>query len=120
MEIKSVIDLLIIAGNMAYESMGLKCTGSLLEERTYGTLKKMFIGVPRKNGFKIKDIQVIVIVGSLANPLAAVVMGLIYVNPEGVDGKPDPLRTALDVRETLVRMAMNDEETCALTVEVIQ
>jgi catalase-peroxidase len=53
---------------------------------------------------------------SLENPLAAVVMGLIYVNPQGVDGKPDPLKTAHDVRETFARMAMNDVETCALTV----
>ena len=55
-------DLMILAGNMAYESMGLKCMASLLEEKIYGILKKMFIGVQKKNGFKIKDILIMVIV----------------------------------------------------------
>ena len=81
---------------------------SRLVERIYGIQKKMFIGDQKKNGFKIRDILTMEIENHWPIP-AAVVMGLIYVNPEGVDGKPDPLRTAHDVRETFGRMAMNDE-----------
>ncbi len=109
-------DLMILAGNMAYESMGLKMYGfSFGREDIWHPEKDVYWGSEKEwlqdkryanNGNR----------QSLTNPLAAVVMGLIYVNPEGVDGKSDPLRTAHDVRETFGRMAMNDEETCALTV----
>ncbi len=109
-------DLMILAGNMAYESMGLKMYGfSFGREDIWHPEKDVYWGSEKewlqdKRYSKNDDRK------SLANPLAAVVMGLIYVNPEGVDGKPDPLRTAHDVRETFGRMAMNDVETCALTV----
>lgn len=107
-------DLMILAGNMAYESMGLKTFGFGFgrediwhpEKDTYWGSEKEWLAKDRY-GDKTS--------GSLQNPLAAVQMGLIYVNPEGVDGKPDPLRTAQDIRETFARMAMNDEETVALT-----
>ena len=107
-------DLLIFAGNMAYESMGLKTFGFGFgrediwhpEKDTYWGGETEWLDKKRYNG---KDGD------KLEDPLAAVQMGLIYVNPEGVDGKPDPLRTAKDVRETFARMAMNDEETVALT-----
>jgi catalase-peroxidase len=107
-------DLIILAGNMAYESMGLKTFGFAFgrediwhpEKDTYWGSEKEWLGSSRYDG---EDRQ------SLENPLAAVQMGLIYVNPEGVNGKPDPLKTAHDVRETFARMAMDDEETVALT-----
>jgi catalase-peroxidase len=109
-------DLMILAGNMAYESMGLKMYGfSFGREDIWHPEKDVYWGSEKEwlqdKRYSNKDDR-----KSLENPLGAVVMGLIYVNPEGVDGKPDPLRTAQDVRETFGRMAMNDEETCALTV----
>ncbi len=107
-------DLLILAGTIAYESMGLKTFGFSLgrediwhpEKDTYWGSEKEWLAESRYDG---EDRE------TLENPLAAVQMGLIYVNPEGVGGKPDPLRTAHDVRVTFARMAMNDEETVALT-----
>ena len=110
-------DLLAYAGTLAYESMGLKTYGFAFgrediwhpEKDIYWGAEKEWLapsGGPNSRYSGIRD---------LANPLGAVMMGLIYVNPEGVDGKPDPLRTAHDVRETFARMAMNDEETVALT-----
>jgi catalase-peroxidase len=108
-------DLIILAGNMAYESMGLKTFGFGFgrediwhpEKDTYWGSEKEWLAKDRYE--KAGDET------SLENPLAAVQMGLIYVNPEGVDGKPDPAKTAEAVRETFQRMAMNDEETAALT-----
>jgi len=107
-------DLIVLAGNMAYESMGLKTFGFAFgREDIWGPEKDIYWGSESKwlgkNRYDDKDPK------SLENPLAAVQMGLIYVNPEGVDGKPDPLKTAEDVRVTFARMAMNDEETVALT-----
>lgn len=110
-------DLFILAGNMAYESMGLKTFGFAggrediwhPEEDIYWGSEKEWLA-ETKNRYSSDSQR-----ESLENPLAAVQMGLIYVNPEGVDGNPDPMRTAQDVRETFARMAMNDEETVALT-----
>ncbi|MEQ8859139.1 MAG: catalase/peroxidase HPI [Pseudomonadales bacterium] len=107
-------DLIVLAGNVAYESMGLKTYGFAFgrediwhpEKETYWGSEKEWLGASRYAGDERE---------SLDNPLAAVQMGLIYVNPEGVGGKPDPLRTAQDIRVTFERMAMNDEETVALT-----
>ncbi len=107
-------DLIILAGNVAYESMGLKTFGYAFgrediwhpEYDTYWGSEKEWLGSTRYEGDNRETLE---------NPLAAVQMGLIYVNPEGVNGKPDPLRTAQDVRLTFARMAMNDEETVALT-----
>ncbi len=107
-------DLMILAGNAAYESMGLKTFGFGFgrediwhpEKDVYWGAEKNWLGKDRYEGEGSE---------ALENPLAAVQMGLIYVNPEGVDGKPDPLRTAQDIRVTFGRMAMNDEETVALT-----
>ncbi len=107
-------DLIILAGTIAYESMGLKVFGFGFgrediwqpEKDTYWGSEKEWLTSNRYEG---EDRE------SLENPLAAVVMGLIYVNPEGVNGVPDPLKTAQDVRVTFARMAMNDEETVALT-----
>ena len=107
-------DLMVLAGNVAYESMGLKTFGFSLgradiwhpEKDIYWGSEKEWLDSTRYDG---DDRE------SLENPLAAVQMGLIYVNPEGVGGKPDPLKTAHDVRVTFARMAMNDEETVALT-----
>lgn len=108
-------DLFILAGNMAYESMGFKTFGFgggrediwHPEKDIYWGNEKTWLGKSRYADSNDSD--------SLENPLAAVQMGLIYVNPEGVDGKPDPLKTAKDMRTTFKRMAMNDEETVALT-----
>ncbi len=110
-------DLMILAGNMAYESMGLKTFGFAGgREDIWHPEKDIYWGSEREwlapSGGEHSRYS-----GEreLDNPLAAVMMGLIYVNPEGVDGKPDPLKTARDMRETFARMAMNDEETVALT-----
>jgi catalase-peroxidase len=108
-------DLFILAGNMAYESMGFKTFGFAggrediwhPEKDIYWGGEKEWLAKSRYSNHSDSE--------SLENPLAAVQMGLIYVNPEGVDGKPDPLKTAKDVRLTFKRMAMNDEETVALT-----
>ena len=114
-------DLMILAGNMAYESMGLKTYGFAFgrediwhpEKDIYWGAEKAWLAPTGSEGSRYagsRDGE-----RTLENPLAAVMMGLIYVNPEGVDGQPDPLRTALDMRETFARMAMDDEETVALT-----
>ena len=110
-------DLIVLAGNVAYESMGLKTFGFGFgrediwhpEKDTYWGSEKEWLAPTNNPNSRYSGER------DLENPLAAVMMGLIYVNPEGVDGKPDPLRTAQDVRVTFARMAMNDEETVALT-----
>ncbi|MFE8033667.1 catalase/peroxidase HPI [Thiohalocapsa marina] len=110
-------DLIILAGNIAYESMGLKTFGFAFgrediwhpEKDIYWGSEKEWLAPSGSEGSRYSGER------DLENPLAAVMMGLIYVNPEGVDGNPDPLKTAKDVRETFARMAMNDEETVALT-----
>ncbi len=110
-------DLIILAGTMAYESMGLKTFGFGFgrediwhpEKDTYWGSEKEWLAPSGSANSRYSGER------DLENPLAAVMMGLIYVNPEGVDGKPDPLKTAHDVRVTFARMAMNDEETVALT-----
>ncbi|MFB9887902.1 catalase/peroxidase HPI [Balneatrix alpica] len=110
-------DLMILAGNMAYESMGLKTFGFAFgrediwhpEKDTYWGSEKEWLAPTGSEGSRYSGQR------ELENPLAAVMMGLIYVNPEGVDGNPDPLKTAADMRVTFARMAMNDEETVALT-----
>jgi len=110
-------DLLALAGTAAYESMGLKVFGFGFgrpdiwhpEKDIYWGSEKEWLAPTDNPDSRWSGER------DLANPLAAVMMGLIYVNPEGVDGKPDPLKTAHDVRVTFERMAMNDEETVALT-----
>ena len=110
-------DLIILAGNVAYESMGFKTYGFAFgrediwhpEKDTYWGSEKEWLAPSGSDGSRYSGER------DLENPLAAVMMGLIYVNPEGVDGKPDPLKTARDMRVTFARMAMNDEETVALT-----
>ncbi len=110
-------DLFILAGNMAYESMGFKTFGFAFgrediwhpEKDIYWGSEKQWLAPSGSEGSRYSGER------DLENPLAAVMMGLIYVNPEGVDGKPDPLKTAHDMRVTFARMAMNDEETVALT-----
>ncbi|KYN24452.1 peroxidase [Vibrio cidicii] len=110
-------DLMILAGNMAYESMGLKTFGFAFgrediwhpEKDTYWGSEKEWLAPSGGENSRYSGQR------DLENPLAAVMMGLIYVNPEGVDGTPDPLKTAHDMRVTFARMAMNDEETVALT-----
>lgn len=111
-------DLIILAGNVAYESMGLKTFGFSFgradiwhpEKDTYWGAEKEWLA-PSDERYGDVDKP-----DTMENPLAAVQMGLIYVNPEGVNGKSDPLKTAEQVRETFARMAMDDEETVALTV----
>jgi catalase-peroxidase len=110
-------DLIILAGNVAYESMGLKTFGfGFGREDIWHPEKDIYWG-SEKEWLAPSDNPDSRYSGErdLENPLAAVMMGLIYVNPEGVDGNPDPLKTAHDVRVTFARMAMNDEETVALT-----
>ncbi len=110
-------DLMILAGNMAYESMGFKTFGFAggradvwhPEKDIYWGSEKQWLAKSGGEGSRYSGER------DLENPLAAVMMGLIYVNPEGVDGNPDPLKTAQDMRVTFARMAMNDEETVALT-----
>ena len=110
-------DLIILAGNMAYESMGLKTFGFAggrvdiwhPEKDTYWGAEQEWLAPSDNQNSRYSGER------DLDNPLAAVMMGLIYVNPEGVDGKPDPIKTAHDIRVTFERMAMNDEETVALT-----
>ena len=109
-------DLFILAGNVAYESMGLKTFGFSYgradiwhpEKDIYWGSEKEFLAPSEERYSNLNDAS------TLEQPLGATHMGLIYVNPEGVNGKPDPLKTALQVRETFARMAMNDEETVAL------
>jgi catalase-peroxidase len=110
-------DLMILAGNMAYESMGFKTFGFAGgREDIWHPEKDIYWGSEKEWLAKSQDRYTDKADnGSVENPLSAVQMGLIYVNPEGVDGNPDPLKTAQDVRMTFKRMAMNDEETVALT-----
>ena len=110
-------DLIAYAGTIAYESMGLKTFGFAFgrediwhpEKDTYWGSEKEWLAKSDSPNSRYSGER------DLDNPLAAVMMGLIYVNPEGVDGNPDPIKTAHDVRVTFARMAMNDEETVALT-----
>ncbi|WMO03105.1 catalase/peroxidase HPI [Vibrio parahaemolyticus] len=110
-------DLIAYAGTMAYESMGLKTFGFGFgrediwhpEKDIYWGSEKEWLAPTNNPNSRYSGER------DLENPLAAVMMGLIYVNPEGVDGQPDPLKTSHDVRVTFARMAMNDEETVALT-----
>ena len=110
-------DLMVYAGTIAYESMGLKTFGFGFgradiwapEIDTYWGSEKEWLAPSDSRYDDLSDPT------TMENPLAAVQMGLIYVNPEGVNGVSDPLKTALQVRETFARMAMNDEETVALT-----
>jgi catalase-peroxidase len=110
-------DLIAYAGTIAYESMGLKTFGFGFgrediwhpEKDIYWGSEKEWLAPSNNPNSRYSGER------NLDNPLAAVMMGLIYVNPEGVDGQPDPLKTAQDVRVTFDRMAMNDEETVALT-----
>jgi len=110
-------DLILLSGTVAYESMGLKTFGFGFgrediwgpETDTYWGSEKEWLAPSEERYDDLSDPS------TLENPLAAVHMGLIYVNPEGVNGTPDPLKTAAQVRETFARMAMDDEETAALT-----
>ena len=110
-------DLIILAGTIAYESMGLKTYGFAFGRKDiYHPEKDIYWGAEKEwlapSDERYGDVEN---PETMENPLAAVQMGLIYVNPEGVNGKPDPQKTAYQVRETFKRMAMNDEETAALT-----
>src|SRR5574343_24710 len=110
-------DLFILADNVAYESMGFKTFGFAFgrediwhpEKDIYWGSETQWLAPSGGEGSRYSGER------DLENPLAAVMMGLIYVNPEGVDGQPDPLKTAQDMRVTFARMAMDDEETVALT-----
>jgi catalase-peroxidase len=111
-------DLILLSGNVAYESMGLKTFGFSFgrqdiwhpEKDVYWGAEKEWLAPSDERYDDLDD------PATMENPLAAVQMGLIYVNPQGVNGNPDPLRTAAHIRETFARMAMNDEETVALTI----
>ena len=110
-------DLIILAGTVAYESMGLPSFGfSFGREDIWHPEKDIYWGAEKEwlapSDERYEDIDK---PDTMENPLAAVQMGLIYVNPEGVNGKPDPAKTAEQVRVTFARMAMDDEETAALT-----
>jgi catalase-peroxidase len=110
-------DLMILAGTVAYESMGLKTFGFAFgREDIWHPEKDVYWGAEKEwlapSDSRYEDVGK---PDTMENPLAAVQMGLIYVNPQGVNGVPDPLKTAAQVRETFARMAMNDEETVALT-----
>ncbi|WP_428030528.1 catalase/peroxidase HPI [Ancylobacter sp.] len=110
-------DLIVLAGTIAYETMGLKTFGfGFGRADVWHPSKDTYWGSEREwlapSDNRYTDVNV---PSTMENPLAAVQMGLIYVNPEGVNGHPDPLKTAAQVRETFARMAMNDEETAALT-----
>src|SRR5260370_1254176 len=108
-------DLIVLAGNVALESMGFKTFGFgggrpdvwEPDESMYWGKEKVWFPDPHSDERYTGDRQ-------LENPLAAVQMGLIYVNPNGPNGKPDPVAAAIDIRETFKRMAMNDDETVAL------
>ncbi len=110
-------DLIILAGTIAYESMGLKTFGFGFgrediwhpEKDTYWGAEKEWLAPSDERYEDVESPE------TMENPLAAVQMGLIYVNPEGVNGHPDPIKTGAQMRETFRRMAMNDEETVALT-----
>jgi len=110
-------DLFVLSGNVAMESMGLKMFGFAggradtwePEQDIYWGLEDEWLATSDKSNSRYSGDR------ELENPLAAVQMGLIYVNPEGPDGNPDPLASARDIRETFARMAMNDYETVALT-----
>ena len=110
-------DLMILAGNVAIESMGLKTFGFSggrvdvwePEEDIYWGKEAEWLATSDKENSRYQGER------DLENPLAAVQMGLIYVNPEGPDGEPDPIKSGIDIRETFKRMAMDDEETVALT-----
>ncbi|AHG81103.1 Catalase-peroxidase [Bibersteinia trehalosi USDA-ARS-USMARC-188] len=111
-------DLIILAGTLGYEAAGLKTFGFGFgrediwhpEKDTYWGSEKEWLAATGSEGNRWSDDH-----QELENPLASVMMGLIYVNPEGVDGNPDPVKTARDMRVTFARMGMNDEETVALT-----
>lgn len=111
-------DLIILAGTLGYEAAGLKTFGFGFgrediwhpEKDTYWGSEKEWLAATGSEGNRWSDDH-----QELENPLASVMMGLIYVNPEGVDGNPDPIKTARDMRVTFARMGMNDEETVALT-----
>jgi len=110
-------DLILFAGTVAYEDMGLKTFGFAFgRPDIWGPEKDVYWGAEKQwlapSDSRYEDVTK---PNTMENPLAAVQMGLIYVNPEGVNGKPDPMATAAQVRETFARMAMNDEETAALT-----
>ena len=110
-------DLMILAGNVGYESMGLRTFGFAFgREDIWHPEKDIYWGAEKEwlapSDARYDDVAD---PATMENPLAAVQMGLIYVNPEGVNGQPDPTATAAQVRETFARMAMNDEETAALT-----
>ncbi len=109
-------DLIVLAGTIAYESMGLKTYGFAFgREDIWHPEKDVYWGAEKEwlapSDNRYGDVSK---PETLENPLSAVQMGLIYVNPEGVNGQPDPLKTAAQIRETFARMAMNDEETVAL------